>query len=367
MGTVQDIKITLAHGLSNRAGRTGFWHRGVVHVARLGVLGIAMFCCLGVVGSGGVIAQQNDDLEFLIGQISRLSKDVAGIQQRLANGDTVGVDPAGGWSPSNHETRLSELEEQIRALTGQIEEAGHGFTQTVNALNSLTENLQMRLQIIEEGLSAIQREGIVPGLEPSVVREPGMADEAAEAIGETPLTTLVETDPNMEVYESMEVLGEITSGETVALRSSGEFDSRSTELNAETTEEKMTAEESYEAAYGLLLKKRDYVSAEKALKSFIEQYPKHSLAGNAYYWLGETFYVRNNYVGAAKAFANGYDKFPAGAKAPDNLLKLGLSLKAMGKEGDACTIFGKLTNNYPDAPAVIVTRVKKEWAEAACS
>ena len=77
--------------------------------------------------------------------------------------------------------------------------------------------------------------------------------------------------------------------------------------------------------------------------------------------------MRNNYVGAAKAFANGYDKFPGGAKAPDNLLKLGLSLKAMGKESDACTIFGKLTNNYPDAPAVIVSRVKQEWAEAACS
>ena len=367
MDMVQDIKIILDNGLCRRAKFQGSWCGGVVHVAQLGVLALAMFCGLGIIAGGGVVAQQNDDLEFLIGQISRLSKDVAGIQQRLANGETIGTDAAGAWTPANHETRLSELEEQIRALTGQVEEVGHSVTQTIGALNSLTDDLQARLQIIEEGLTSVQQRAMVPELESSAIRDPDVADEAVPAIGEPSLATLVEKDPNMEVYESMEVLGEITSGETVAGGSSGEPDSSSTELYVESTEEKITAEESYEAAYGLLLTKRDYVSAEKALRSFIEQYPKHSLAGNAYYWLGETFYVRNNYVGAAKAFANGFDKFPEGAKAPDNLLKLGLSLKAMGNSDDACTIFGKLTDNYPDAPAVIVTRVKQEQAEAACS
>ena len=367
MGTVQDIKVILAHGSSRWVQFQSLWSRGVIHATRLGVLGIAMFCCLGIIGSSGAIAQQNDDLEFLIAQISRLSKDITGIQQRLANGSAVAGDTVGGWSPVNHETRLSELEEQIRALTGQIEEAGHGVTQTIEALNSLTEDLHARLQTMEERLSSVQQTGMAQESKPSAVRAPGVADEEVAAIGDPLAPAVVERDPNMEVYESMEVLGEITSGEIIVDPLSGELDSLAREPRSEIVEEKLTAEESYEAAYGLLLKKRDYVSAEKALKSFIEEYPEHSLAGNAYYWLGETFYVRNNYVGAAKAFANGYDKFPEGAKAPDNLLKLGLSLKAMGKKDDACTIFGKLTNNYPDAPAVIVTRLKQEWAEAACS
>ena len=367
MGTVQEIKIIWAHGSSRRVQFQSFWHRGVIHATRLGALGIAMFCCFGIIGSSVAIAQQNDDLEFLIAQISRLSKDIAGIQQRLANGDTVTGDAVGGWSPANHETRLSELEEQIRALTGQIEEAGHGVTQTIEALNSLTEDFHARLETMEERLSSVQQHRMAQAPKPSAVRAPGVADEEVAGIGDPLDPAVVERDPNMEVYESMEVLGEITSGETIVGPLNGELDSLSQGSDAETVEEKLTAEESYEAAYGLLLKKRDYVSAEKALKSFIEEYPKHTLAGNAYYWLGETFYVRNNYVGAAKAFANGYDKFPEGAKAPDNLLKLGLSLKAMGQKDDACTIFGKLTNNYPDAPAVIVTRLKQEWAEAACS
>ncbi|MBT05412.1 MAG: tol-pal system protein YbgF [Rhodospirillaceae bacterium] len=369
MGTVEHIKRILVHGFSRGAQFRSFWHRGVVHVTRVGASGIAVFLCLGVVSSSGVIAQQNNDLEFLIAQISRLSKDITGIQQRLANGDTIAGDAVGGWSPTNHETRLSELEEQIRSLTGQVEEAGHGVTQTIEALNSLTQDLHARLQTMEERLSSVQRNGISQDPAPSAVRAPGVVDEEVIAIGDGDPSDIavVAKDPNMEVYESMEVLGEITSGETIVGSSNGELDSLSMEPSAEAIEEKLTAEESYAAAYGLLLKKRDYVSAEKALKSFIEEYPEHSLAGNAYYWLGETFYVRNNYVGAAKAFANGYDKFPEGAKAPDNLLKLGLSLKAMGKNDDACTIFGKLTNNYPEAPAVIVTRLNQEWVEAACS
>ena len=367
MGTVQDIKIILVHGFSRGVQFQRFWRRGVIYATRLGALGITMFCCLGIISGSGVIAQENDDLEFLIAQISRLSKDIAGIQQRLANGDTVAGDAVGRWSPANHETRLSELEEQIRALTGQIEEAGHGVTQNMEALNSLTEDLHVRLQTMEERFSPVQRQRMAQGSEPPSVMAPGVADEEVAAIGDSSGSAVVEKDPNMEVYESMEVLGEITSGETIVGPENGELDPLSRQSQAETADEKLTAEESYEAAYGLLLKKRDYVSAEKALKSFIEEYPDHSLAGNAYYWLGETFYVRNNYVGAAKAFANGYDKFPGGAKAPDNLLKLGLSLKAMGKKNDACTIFGKLTNNYPDAPAVIVARLKQEWAEAACS
>ena len=149
MGTVQDIKIILVHGFSRGVQFQRFWRRGVIYATRLGALGITMFCCLGIISGSGVIAQENDDLEFLIAQISRLSKDIAGIQQRLANGDTVAGDAVGGWSPANHETRLSELEEQIRALTGQIEEAGHGVTQNMEALNSLTEDLHVRLQTME--------------------------------------------------------------------------------------------------------------------------------------------------------------------------------------------------------------------------
>ena len=377
MSTVQDIKIIAADGLPGRVMSRALWHRGTIYTVQLGVLAIAVFFCIGIIGAGRVMAQQNDSPEFVehvMGQIERLSNDIAGIQQRLAGGDTVGGDAVAGWSPANHESRLSELEQQIRELTGKIEEASHSVAQTIETLNSLTDDLQARLPVIEERLSSIQQSGTVLETRSSAAEQEGRTDETLAAVDKPSLATIVGKDPNMNVYESMEVLGEITSGETVDARSSGDPSSLPKTDPVARGEEEMTADALYKAAQDLLLKKRDYVSAEKLLRSFVAQYPEHSLTGNAYYWLGETYYVRNNYGAAAKAFLQGYTEFPEGVKAPDNLLKLGLSLKAAGIEsgdnsytGEACKVFGKLLNNQPDAPAVIVTRVKQEWAKAACS
>ena len=58
----------------------------------------------------------------------------------------------------------------------------------------------------------------------------------------------------------------------------------------------------------------------------------HKLAGNAQYWLGETHYVRRDYKAAATAFLNGYTTFENSPKAPDSLLKLGMTLVVMGEK-----------------------------------
>ena len=69
--------------------------------------------------------------------------------------------------------------------------------------------------------------------------------------------------------------------------------------------------------------------------------PQDYLAGNAQYWMGETYYVRGRYQDAAVTFAEGYQKYPTNSKAPDNLLKLGMSLGQLGKKADACVAFAQ--------------------------
>ena len=67
--------------------------------------------------------------------------------------------------------------------------------------------------------------------------------------------------------------------------------------------------EQYNQAFGLL-KQADYPAAEVALKAFVEQHPNDPMAGNAQYWLGETYYTRGRYADAASAFAEGYKRYP---------------------------------------------------------
>ena len=70
-----------------------------------------------------------------------------------------------------------------------------------------------------------------------------------------------------------------------------------------------------------MLSTGEYEAAEVTFTKFLKDYPEDKLSSNAYYWLGETFYVRKNYQLAAITAA-GYKKFPEGSKAADQLLKL---------------------------------------------
>ncbi|WP_366555538.1 tol-pal system protein YbgF [Aquibaculum sediminis] len=125
------------------------------------------------------------------------------------------------------------------------------------------------------------------------------------------------------------------------------------------------AVEQYDAAFGLLRQAR-WDEAERALEAFIERHPDHQLAGNAKYWLGETHYVRGDYVSAARVFAEGFQQYPDSGKASDNLLKLGMSLGALDRRDDACGTLAELERRYANAPAQILQRSRAERERLGC-
>jgi tol-pal system protein YbgF len=126
-----------------------------------------------------------------------------------------------------------------------------------------------------------------------------------------------------------------------------------------------SASEQYNFAFGLL-KQAEYPAAEAALKSFVRQHPDDGLAASAQYWLGETYYVRGNYAEAAIAFAEGYKRYPRGAKAPDDLLKLGMSLARTNQKQNACTAFAQLDHDFPNPGSAIKERARDEKKKLGC-
>ena len=74
------------------------------------------------------------------------------------------------------------------------------------------------------------------------------------------------------------------------------------------------------------MESRDYVAAERTFRGFLQGYPRHQLAGNAQFWIGEIYFARKDYVNASIAYAEGYRNYPRSPKAPDNLLQLGRAL-----------------------------------------
>ena len=126
-----------------------------------------------------------------------------------------------------------------------------------------------------------------------------------------------------------------------------------------------TPKDQYEYAVGLL-QKGQYPEAEVALRTFLKDHAGDPLAGNAQYWLGETYYARQDYKNAAIAFAEGYQKYPNSPKVVDNLLKLGMALGQSGQKDNACVALKQLDKKYPDASGTIKDRATRAKQRFGC-
>ena len=110
------------------------------------------------------------------------------------------------------------------------------------------------------------------------------------------------------------------------------------------------------------LLRRDFVLAETTFKTFLERWPQDTLAGNAAYWLGETYYADQKYSAAANAFIDTYTTYRTSPKAPDSLLKLAMSLGHLNNLSPACDALQALEDEFPDASQTTrqMARVKKD-------
>jgi tol-pal system protein YbgF len=126
-----------------------------------------------------------------------------------------------------------------------------------------------------------------------------------------------------------------------------------------------TPREQYAHGFGLL-RKANYDEAEIAFAEFLKNNPDDPLADNARYWLGETYYARGQYAPAAEAFLDAYQKNKAGSKAPDALLKLGMSLGSLNKVPEACATYQELRTALPDAPVSIKNKAEQERRNLRC-
>ena len=232
------------------------------------------------------------------------------------------------------EVRLSQLEQQIRDLTGRIEETAFISRRLESDLQRALQDMELRFKNLEGKESNSFRSGqnTYQVTTPQVQQAPSQILKAPSNI----------TAPSQS-----------QSGTLGTLR-----DAAKIPANDPISE--------YEAAFALL-RSGDYGKAEAGFRNFLKDHEKHNLASNAQYWLAETYYVRGNYEQAARGFAIGFQNYPSSSKAPDNLLKLGLSLANSGKKQEACLTFQKLDTTFPNPPTPLKRRVAQEKSRLGCS
>lgn len=306
------------------------------------------------------ILAQDVQTQVMIDRLNRLERSLSDLERQFYRGEApppsaVTAPPsesgAGSTAVADHERRIARIEEEIGNLTGSVEEVQHGLERLSGRLDKLVADIDFRLNAIESRAAAA----------PAPVAGAGDARPGPAQSPEAP--GIAEPMPEG-------VLGTIPSDSDITAGVEEPEAEPETPMEAETEAAALppgsTAQEQYDHAFGLL-RRADYDGAEAALSAFVDEHPDLPLVSNAYYWLGESYYVRQNYEEAAITFLRGYQAFPEGSKAPDSLLKLGMTLDKLGNQNDACATLDKLLSDFPDAATTVRDRATQERRNIGCS
>ena len=240
---------------------------------------------------------------------------------------------------TKHLLKLNEIENQFRELTNKFEEVNFKLDKLSTRVTKIQSDTQLRFSDLENGVVSSPQEKQVSLPGSSKPQDFG----AAPAYETTNL-------PKEQSINSVE------SAQTVITQEPQERES--------LLPDKSPGEQ-YEFAVSFM-KVGDYETAEFALKEFIDKNKDHDLAGSAQYWYGETFRIRQLYSDAATAYLDGYQNYPKSNKAPDNLLKLGITMVQLGEKDQGCKMISGLKKEYPKASKSVLQKAQYEQKKFKC-
>ncbi|MSO93247.1 MAG: tol-pal system protein YbgF [Rhodospirillales bacterium] len=321
---------------------------------------------------------QSQDMRALQSRLDRLERDISTLNMQLSRGGA----PSGGSGAavgsagpntgvfSALDARVGAMEDELRNTTGAIEELGHRIRQLSERLDKLVGDVDFRLSALERG--GVPAGGTAGGPPPSGAPAASAPTGGSAQAPSGQRTPSAASESGFLTEKDLQAASRGGTPPPQAQRPAGQpAGGQQPALVPKTSPVQSavlpggSAREQYDYAFGLL-RQANYDQAEAALREFLNKHPNDPLAPNARYWLGETFYVRGSYVESAQLFLEGYQAAPKGAKAPDALLKLGMSLANLDKKRDACATFEKLVREFPDAAPSLKLTLDRERQKSGC-
>ena len=276
------------------------------------VIGLAVL--LGA-GSGGIVPAraQMDSREAIALQdeILELRNEVQALQSQRGAPPPVSYGrapvPAGGsdLAPQLLD-RVARLEDEVRSLHGQLDEAINGQRRMADDLGKQIADLQFRLQ---NGNGA-----------------PGDSAASPSAVGRPP------RPPNTDA------------------------------MPAPPPRTPQVALQRGEAA----LARRDYDAAASAAREVLASGRTGPSAGAAQMLLGQTLSGKRDFQGAAVAYGDADQRLRGSSRGQDALLGLASSLSAINERPAACGALDELRNSYPSARSDVQSAAAAVRSRAGC-
>lgn len=243
-------------------------------------------------------------------ELMQLREDIQVLQRKLYREQQDGISPA---SAQDVAVKMGQFDESLRQAVGKIDEMEFKLKTLNDRLEVMNKDFDVRFRMIEG--KPIEGSGLSMGNnEVKTYSAPVAQGAPASIIG-----------------------GAISKGDDLP------------------TVKTKSADDIYKQAMADLNAGK-HMEAAQQFTSLITKYPDDKLAGNAQYWLGEAYYAQKDYAKSAVAFAKGLEKYKDGNKGADSLLKLGMSMRELGKKEEACTAFKTLPVEFPKAEENLKTK-----------
>jgi tol-pal system protein YbgF len=298
------------------------------------VVGLAALVAGATLASLPAMAQTSREIIDLQVQMRRLQRDLDVLSGRPTTGlppvPTAPVQPPAITAEMSQ--RMTDIEESLRRLTGEIEQ----FTHQINQLTERQDRMQRQLEFLENNQNFQVGGGPLDNAPPPLGVTPDNAPNAPLRLTQPPLGP---------PPRALGTLPSQTRGPVTAQSIEDEFDGA---MN--------------------LLARAQYDRASESFRVFADNHPDSELAPHALYWTGDIAYsTRRDYADAARQFAELLKEYPEAPRAPESMLKLGLSLLALGQKQEGCAALAALPAKYPNAGPTILNRSRAEIRTAACA
>ena len=288
-------------------------------------------------------------LKSISDQIQVITKDLKTLEKAVyqksdvsmsSNSNSLKSDNLNEDIMTKHLLKLNEIEDQFRELTNKFEEVNFKLDKLSSRVTKIQSDTQLRFSDLENGSTSASQ----------VQKIPLPGSSKPNDLGANP-------GYQSSSLPKQQSINSVESAQTVIAE------------EPESTESLLPdkkPEEQYEFAVSFM-KIGDYETAELALKEFINKNKDHDLAGSAQYWYGETFRIRQLYSDAASAYLDGYQNYPKSKKAPDNLLKLGITMVQLGEKDQGCKMILGLKKEYPKASKSVLQKAQYEQKKFKCN
>ncbi len=293
------------------------------------------------------------DYSGLQSKIDRLERDMTFLQRQVYQGDpnsSAANTTVGGAASGAASVQFTQIQEEMRSLRGQFEQIDYRLRRIEEDQKKRSEDYEFRLQQLEQNAM------------------PSALPPEASATPATPAPAAVTPPPAARPPVNNGSGYDINASDPNVARKQAQYQPEATPVASTPARSAgfATPREHYNHAFKLLNDAK-YADASASFSSFISAYPKDALVPNAYYWMGESHYARRDFTKAAEGFRKGYEAAPKGQKAPDNLLKLSLSLANLKRTNEACIVLKQITAQYGASAKTTAAKADSEYKRLACA